>query len=120
MISAGGITCESLDSSTCAFSVSSSGTRCVLEKLVRRGGQVEFLCRTSEVDAEKNLMDRIETDECIEACGLDRNTVGISSDSLLDEHFTQKLCSPQCYKGCPNIIDLYFNLAAGEGTGSML
>ncbi|KAF2315613.1 hypothetical protein GH714_040127 [Hevea brasiliensis] len=29
--------------------------------------------------------------------------------------FTQQLCSPQCYDSCPNIIDLYFNLAAGEG-----
>ncbi|XP_043715582.1 uncharacterized protein LOC122663976 [Telopea speciosissima] len=57
----------------------------------------------------------METDQCIEACGLDRISLGISSDSLLDSLFTQKLCSPLCYDNCPNIVDLYFNLAAGEG-----
>jgi hypothetical protein len=25
------------------------------------------------------------------------------------------LCSPECVNNCPNIIDLYINLAAGEG-----
>lgn len=74
-----------------------------------------FSCRTSTIEAEKNLKGWIETDECIAACRLNRNTMGISSDSLLDRHFVQKLCSPGCYKGCPNIADLYFNLAAGEG-----
>ncbi|GJT58529.1 putative PAR1 protein [Tanacetum coccineum] len=48
------------------------------------------------------------------SCGLNRNVLGISSDSLLESKFTQKLCSTQCYNGCPNIVDLYFNLAAGE------
>ncbi|CAH1439006.1 unnamed protein product [Lactuca virosa] len=27
----------------------------------------------------------------------------------------QKLCSTQCHNGCPNIVDLYNNLAVGEG-----
>ncbi|MFS7893847.1 hypothetical protein Hanom_Chr00s107519g01806361 [Helianthus anomalus] len=27
----------------------------------------------------------------------------------------QKLCTTQCYNGCPNIVDLYVNLAVGEG-----
>ncbi|EHA8590262.1 PAR-1b protein [Cocos nucifera] len=110
----GGITCESLDRSTCAFAVSSSGLRCVLENRLRRGGQEEFSCRTSDIEAE-NLKDWVETDECIKACGLARSTVGISSDSLLEPQFAQKLCSPQCYQECPNVVDLYFNLAAGEG-----
>ncbi|ONK71566.1 uncharacterized protein A4U43_C04F9970 [Asparagus officinalis] len=110
----GGITCEKLDSSKCAFAVSSSAKRCVLENRLRRGGQIEFSCRTSNIDAEK-LADLIETDECIKACGLSRSTVGISSDSLLETKFTQTLCSPQCYNVCSNIVDLYFNLAAGEG-----
>lgn len=110
----GGITCEHLNKSTCAFAVSSTGTRCVLEKRVRRGGMEEYTCGSSEIEAER-LKDWIETDQCIESCGLDRNTLGISSDGLLDSHFVQKLCSPQCYQGCPNIADLYFNLAAGEG-----
>ncbi|RWR72186.1 PAR1 protein [Cinnamomum micranthum f. kanehirae] len=110
----GGITCEKLDKSTCAFAVSSMSTRCVLEKRVRRGGMEEYTCRSSEIEAEK-LKDWIETDQCIESCGLDRNTLGISSDALLDSQFVKKLCSSQCYQGCPNIVDLYFNLAAGEG-----
>ncbi|GKD71853.1 putative PAR1 protein [Tanacetum coccineum] len=85
----GSIACENLNKDSCAFAVSSSGKRCVLEKSVRRSGE--------------------------EACGLNRNVLGISSDSLLESKFTQKLCSTQCYNGCPNIVDLYFNLAAGEG-----
>ncbi|XP_058083447.1 uncharacterized protein LOC131231311 [Magnolia sinica] len=109
----GKVTCEDLDKSTCAFAVSSSGTRCVLEKHVRKGWE-KYTCGSSEIEAEK-LTDWIETDRCIEACGLDRNTLGISTDSLLESHFTQKLCSPPCYQNCPNIVDLYFNLAAGEG-----
>ncbi|XP_020272154.1 uncharacterized protein LOC109847329 [Asparagus officinalis] len=110
----GGITCENLDSSTCAFAISSTGKRCVLENRLRRGGKIELSCRTSSVEAEK-LANLVETDECIQACGLSRSTVGISSDSLLETKFTQKLCSPQCYNVCTNIVDLYFNLAAGEG-----
>ncbi|KAI6672355.1 hypothetical protein NL676_000261 [Syzygium grande] len=88
----GDIACENLDHGSCAFAVSSTGKRCVLEK-----------------------QDYIETDECIAACGLDRKTLGVSSDSLLESHFTQKLCSSGCSENCPNIVDLYFSLAAGEG-----
>ncbi|KAJ0968107.1 hypothetical protein J5N97_025024 [Dioscorea zingiberensis] len=110
------ITCEHLDSSMCAFAVSASRTRCLLEKHGLGRGRQELLhCRTSDIEAGKYLSNYVETDECINACGLDRNTIGISSDSLLETHFTQKLCSPQCYNACPNIVDLYFNLAAGEG-----
>ncbi|GMN44600.1 hypothetical protein TIFTF001_013796 [Ficus carica] len=110
----GGITCENLDQETCAFAVSSSGKRCVLEKHVRRSGVEAYTCRASDIEADK-LNDVIETDGCINACGLDRKTLGISSDSLLESRFTQQLCSPQCYDSCPNVVDLYFNLAAGEG-----
>ncbi|CAI9759145.1 unnamed protein product [Fraxinus pennsylvanica] len=49
------------------------------------------------------------------SCGVDRKSVGISSDAVLDSQFTAKLCSPQCYQNCPNIVDLYYNLALGEG-----
>lgn len=38
---------------------------------------------------------------------MDRKSLGISSDSLLDSHFTNKLCSPHCYDNCPNIVDLF-------------
>ncbi|XP_068331089.1 uncharacterized protein [Pyrus communis] len=110
----GGITCENLDHDACAFAVSSSGKRCVLEKHVRRSGEEAYTCRTSEIEADK-LKDWIESETCIKSCGLDRKSYGISSDSLLESRFTQKLCSPQCYGSCPNIVDLYFNLAAGEG-----
>ncbi|XP_059452180.1 uncharacterized protein LOC132182843 [Corylus avellana] len=110
----GGIACENLDQETCAFAVASTGKRCVLEKHVKRSGEEAYTCRTSEIVADK-FKDLVETDQCIKACGLDRKTLGISSDSLLESSFTQKLCSPQCYQSCPNIVDLYFNLAAGEG-----
>lgn len=111
----GGIECEDLSQDTCAFAVSSEGKRCVLEKHVRRSGEEAYTCKTSEIEGDGLTKDHIETDQCIKACGLDRKSLGISSDSLLDSRFTQNLCSPQCYQSCPNIVDLYFNLAAGEG-----
>lgn len=86
----------------------------MLEKRVRRGGMEEYTCGSSEIVAE-GLKDWIETDQCIESCGLNRNTLGISTDLLLDSQFLNKLCSPQCYQWCLNIVDVYFNLAAGEG-----
>ncbi|XWS48447.1 hypothetical protein CRYUN_Cryun13aG0077600 [Craigia yunnanensis] len=110
----GEITCEHLDQDTCAYAVSSTGKRCVLEKHVKRSGEEEYTCRTSEIEADK-IKNCIETDQCVKACGLDRKSFGISSDSLLESRFTEMLCSPQCYNSCPNVIDLYFNLAAGEG-----
>ncbi|CAA2981451.1 Hypothetical predicted protein [Olea europaea subsp. europaea] len=75
---------------------------------------MDFQCKTSEVVAI-NLHDYIEADECVDACGVDRKSVGISSNTLVDSHFTVKLCSPECYQNCPNIVDLYYNLALGEG-----
>ena len=110
----GGITCENLNKETCAFAVASSGKRCVLEKHVKRSEEEAYVCWTSEIKAHM-VNDWVESDQCIEACGLDRKSLGISSDTLLEPGFTQKLCSAQCYNGCPNIVDLYFNLAAGEG-----
>lgn len=106
--------CEDLRTDVCAFSIASSGKRCVLETAVKKDGDVEYQCRTSEVVVER-MAEYIETDECVAACGVDRNSVGISSDSLLDQQFTAKLCTPACYQKCPNIVDLYFKLAAGEG-----
>ncbi|KAJ8771389.1 hypothetical protein K2173_026566 [Erythroxylum novogranatense] len=110
----GEVTCEKLSQETCAYAISSSGKRCVLEKHVRRSGKEAYTCRASEIEADR-LKNWIETDECIKACGLDRKSLGISSDSLLESRFTQQLCSHQCYDSCPNVVDLYFNLAAGEG-----
>nr|GMD21994.1 cell wall integrity and stress response component 1 [Ipomoea batatas] len=88
----GDLVCEQLPVGICSFSIASSGNRCVLETYSSGDGN-----------------------ECIAACGVDRKSVGISSDSLLDHRFTAKLCSPQCYQNCPNIVDLYYNLASEEG-----
>ncbi|XP_008798941.1 uncharacterized protein LOC103713707 [Phoenix dactylifera] len=109
-----GVTCEDLPQDLCAFAISSSSKRCVLESTQHSGRPTEYQCRTSEVVVAR-MSNWIETDECVKACGVDRNSVGISSDSLLEPQFTEKLCSPACHENCPNIIDLYFNLAAGEG-----
>lgn len=115
----GEIICEDLPKNLCAFSIASSGKRCLLENYALKDGTMEYQCRTSEVVVER-MAEWIETDECVQACGVDRNSVGISSDSLLESQFTAKLCSPACYQNCPNIVDLYFNLAAGEGTNCFL
>ncbi|KAG8371376.1 hypothetical protein BUALT_Bualt13G0081400 [Buddleja alternifolia] len=98
----------------CSFSVSSSGNRCLLETFESGDGNLKFQCKTSQVMAI-NMREYIESDECVSACGVDKNSFGISSDSLLDSEVTLKLCSPQCYYNCPNIIDLYYNLALAEG-----
>ncbi|XP_059295670.1 uncharacterized protein LOC132049008 [Lycium ferocissimum] len=109
------IVCEELSVGTCAYSVASSGKRCSLETYELNEGTTGYQCKTSEVVANIGLADLIESDECISACGTDRNSVGISSDSLLESAFTSKLCSQECYQNCPNIVDLYYNLALGEG-----
>ncbi|KAG0487840.1 hypothetical protein HPP92_006651 [Vanilla planifolia] len=112
------VVCEELPQDLCTFSISSAGKRCVLESFRRSRVEgvatTEYYCRTSEVLVDR-FSDWIETDECVNACGADRAAVGISSDALLDPNFTSKLCSTACYQSCPNVIDLYFNLAAGEG-----
>lgn len=110
----GEIICEELSKEVCAFSIASCGKRCLLENVETKKG-VEHKCTTSEVIVAR-MAEHIETDACVNACGVDRTTVGISSDSLLEPQFAAKLCSAYCYHNCPNIIDLYFNLAAGEGT----
>ncbi|KAG1337787.1 hypothetical protein COCNU_04G000930 [Cocos nucifera] len=109
-----GVICKDLPQDLCAFAISSSSKRCVLESIPHNRGPTEYQCRTSEVVVER-MSDWIETDKCVRACGVERNSVGISSDSLLEPQFTEKICSPACHQNCPNIIDLYFNLAAAEG-----
>ncbi|KAL4355484.1 hypothetical protein GQ457_06G026170 [Hibiscus cannabinus] len=105
------IICEDLPTEVCAFSIATSGNRCLLETAVEKDG---YQCRTSEVEVV-SMANYIESDECVSACGVDRISTGISSDALLQPQFTTKLCAPACYQNCPNIVDLYFNLAAGEG-----
>ncbi|GER55847.1 NtEIG-E80 protein [Striga asiatica] len=110
----GELICESLPANLCSFAVASSGKRCALENRVREEGTVDYTCTTSEV-VVVSMSGYVETDACVAACGVDRQVVGISSDAFLSDGFTARLCSPECYQSCPNIVDLYFNLAAGEG-----
>nr|GEW46208.1 hypothetical protein [Tanacetum cinerariifolium] len=112
--SCGTIICEDLTKDNCSFAISSYGKRCVLEDYEGKKGMVEYQCRTSEVMVEI-MSGYIETDECVRACGVNRNATGISSDALLDKNSIVTLCSPPCYQRCPNIVDLHFNLAVGEG-----
>lgn len=111
---AGELICDNLPTNLCSFAIASSGKRCVLENYRNDDGSVEYTCKTSEVMVER-MAGYIETDQCVKACGVDRGFVGISSDAFLTPDFTARLCSPSCYQNCPNIVDLYFNLAAGEG-----
>ncbi|PIN24863.1 hypothetical protein CDL12_02377 [Handroanthus impetiginosus] len=108
------VICESLPTNLCSFAIASSGKRCVLENYQNEQGNLDYTCKTSEVVVER-LSGYIETDHCVSACGVDRKSVGISSDAFLSSEFTARLCSPACYQNCPNIVDLNFNLAAGEG-----
>ncbi|KAL2453103.1 PAR1 protein [Abeliophyllum distichum] len=108
------VICDNLPTNFCSFAIASSGKRCVLENYKNDAGKLDFTCKTSEVVVER-LAGYIETDQCVKACGVDRSFVGISSDAFLVPQFTQRLCSPSCYQNCANIVDLYFNLAAGEG-----
>ncbi|CAL9114315.1 unnamed protein product, partial [Musa acuminata var. zebrina] len=109
-----GVICEELPQEVCAFAVSSSSNRCLLESSQDSGGNTVYQCRASEIVVER-LRDWIETEQCVSVCGVDRNAVGISSDALLEPHFTQQLCSAACHQNCPNIIDLHLDLAAAEG-----
>ncbi|XP_019185073.1 PREDICTED: uncharacterized protein LOC109180043 [Ipomoea nil] len=109
------IICENLPISTCAFSVSSYGKRCLIEDTVLLDGKVDYKCKTSEVVVGSSTSDYIETDKCVKTCGVDRKSVGMSSDPFLDSLFMAKLCARACYDYCPNLVDLYANIAAGEG-----
>jgi len=112
----GELVCEQLPVDLCSYSIATSGKRCLLENYATKDGGVKYQCKTSEVVVGIVLSEWIEIDECITACGLSRNTVGISSDSLLQPQFLTKLCSKSCSQACPNIVDLYSNLALAEGT----
>ncbi|KAL3639455.1 hypothetical protein CASFOL_017362 [Castilleja foliolosa] len=74
-----------------------------------------FFQGTLAEQSVERLSGHIESDQCVRSCGVDRRFVGISSDAFLSADFSSRLCSPACYQNCPNIVDLYFNLAAGEG-----
>ncbi|KAH0731651.1 hypothetical protein KY289_002839 [Solanum tuberosum] len=108
--------CEELPVEMCALSIASDGKRCVLESRPSEEGNIEVECQTSEAFASnKMLQEYIESDECVGACGVDRQSLGLSSDALVDSKFIAKLCSHHCYNNCPNIIDLYSTVASAEG-----
>ncbi|KAL3530831.1 hypothetical protein ACH5RR_010153 [Cinchona calisaya] len=111
----GELVCEELPVGMCSFAISSTGKRCLLETYASNVGPTKFQCKTSEVMVNNNMREYIETDHCINACGLDRKAVGISSDILLDPRFAAKICSPDCSNRCPNILDLHQDLALVEG-----
>lgn len=106
--------CSMLPTEECAFAVDSKGHRCVLETL--SGGIDWHVCQASDISVgEDSLVEYIETDQCVKACGVTKMTVGLSTDALESEDFTSKLCSLNCQENCLNLVDLYTNLAAGEG-----
>ncbi|KAH6798395.1 hypothetical protein C2S51_034879 [Perilla frutescens var. frutescens] len=108
------VICENLPENLCAFAVASSGKRCVLENFKNENASsIEYTCSTSEVVVEK-LAGHLESDQCVAACGVHRRFVGYSSDKLMKMKFLSSICSPPCNENCPNIVDLYFNIAARE------
>ncbi|KAJ8624336.1 hypothetical protein MRB53_032866 [Persea americana] len=58
----GNIICENLPKDVCAFSISSTGKRCLIETSSREDGTIEYQCRASEVTVER-MKDWIETEE---------------------------------------------------------
>ncbi|KAH7433224.1 hypothetical protein KP509_07G060300 [Ceratopteris richardii] len=110
----GDLMCEDLPIDICAFAVSSAGTRCILEKEISSDGEAIYFCQTSKVDAIE-FTEWIETDDCMQACGIDRMTLGISSDALVDSSFLGYLCSKDCHNNCPNVVELFEKLSEEEG-----
>ncbi|KAK8925878.1 hypothetical protein KSP39_PZI018346 [Platanthera zijinensis] len=91
----GVVCCEELSPELCAFAISASGNRCVAESYRSEGERkTAYQCRASEVTVD-GMVDWVESDRCVAACGADRRMVGISSDALLDPGFMEKLCSPE-------------------------
>ncbi|KAH7278929.1 hypothetical protein KP509_38G064900 [Ceratopteris richardii] len=113
-----GLQCEELQVEDCAFAVSSSGARCVLETNVAKDGSVELECQTSQVvTSEERWRGRKESAECVEWCGLDRKWIGLSSDFLSEHEWHKRICEPSCYLNCPNIVDFFSSVADAEGVG---
>ncbi|MCO5600135.1 hypothetical protein L7F22_054243 [Adiantum nelumboides] len=69
----------------------------------------------SKVSANE-FLEWVETDDCMHSCGIDRQTVGILSDALVEKGFVKALCFAECQQGYPNVVDLFEKLAAGEGS----
>ncbi|XP_076958013.1 uncharacterized protein LOC143633639 [Bidens hawaiensis] len=105
----GAIICEDLTKDNCSFAISSSGKRCVLEDFEDPKGKVEYQCRTSEVMVEI-MVDYIESDDCVRACGVNRNATGVSLPDLCE----QQRSHPDCA-----MIELLSSSSVADGpTGS--
>ncbi|CAL1402176.1 unnamed protein product [Linum trigynum] len=91
----GDLICEELPVELCAYSISDTGKRCVLENYLARKGM-------------RHASTTAALTETVSA-------IASSSDYLLSPNFVAKLCSQPCFSYCPNILDLYSNLAQAEG-----
>ncbi|OAE24158.1 hypothetical protein AXG93_2752s1730 [Marchantia polymorpha subsp. ruderalis] len=119
--------CELLPKEECAFAIGQRGFRCLLETSIGLDGLIIHHCQTSDIEWTTDADDlrrelrsirsggHIESDECLEACGLDRLTVGISTDGLQTGAFKEKICSEDCRHNCPQVISLYNIIYAEEG-----
>ncbi|GLJ38099.1 hypothetical protein SUGI_0775570 [Cryptomeria japonica] len=111
----GRLECEKLPIEFCAFSVSSSGARCVLEKEYSLFDRSIYNCKSSAIMAEKRR-EWIESEKCLRICGLQRMSVGMSIDDINEySEFSSKLCSDKCQSSCPNVADLYPTLTSNGG-----
>jgi hypothetical protein len=59
----------------------------------------------------------VESDKCINACGVNRMTVGISTDEFFLPGFAETLCSLECQMECINIVDLFSSIVASAAEG---
>ena len=57
----------------------------------------------------------IEDNKCIQACGLNRMSVGLSSDFLGEHELQRSICGNSCLEECLNVVEIFTNLASGEG-----
>ena len=76
---------------------------------------IQNMAQTSTVTAAPDVAEWVESEHCVRWCGLDRMSVGMSSDALAEQGSARTICSPSCRNNCPNLIDLFSNIASGEG-----
>ncbi|MCO5582175.1 hypothetical protein L7F22_036065 [Adiantum nelumboides] len=105
------VLCEELPVEWCAYSISSLGARCVLVEGEKGGDDtMEYNCQTSSMET-KVKGGWIEAEECMEACGLTRMTLGLHPSNTPD-----LLCSSRCSRTCPHLHYLLNPLSADQGS----
>ncbi|KAI5054060.1 hypothetical protein GOP47_0008042 [Adiantum capillus-veneris] len=110
------VVCEELPMEWCAYSISSMGARCMLEGEKDGDNPMVYKCKTSSVET-KVKGGWIEAEECMEACGLKRMTVGLFSQPPFDPQF---FCSPRCARSCPHLHYLLLPQLSHQGPGSSI